>query len=62
MISDNAQKKATKKTCCFNSPCRKTKAFCGPIAKIREKLSKKPETKAAFKIHCLLEPTSLDLS
>ena len=62
IISDVAQKTAIGKTCCLSNPCRKTNAFCGPMAKIREKLSKKPETKAAFKIHCLLEPTFLDLS
>ena len=61
MISDNVQKSAIGRTCCLSNPGRKTKAFCGPIAKISEKLRKKPDRKAVFKTHFLLEPISPDL-
>ncbi len=61
IISDNVQKRAIGKTCCLSKPWRRTKAFCGPIAKISERLSKKPDRKAVFKTHFLLEPISPDL-
>ena len=62
IISDKVQKSAMGRTCCLSNPWRKTKAFCGPMAKISEKLSKKPDRKAVFKNHFLLEPISPDLS
>ena len=56
MISDNVQKSAIGRICCLSNPWRRTNAFCGPIAKISEKLRKKPDRKAVFKNHFLLEP------
>jgi hypothetical protein len=36
------QNRAIKKTCCLRTPCLKTKAFCAPIAIIRDSPRKKP--------------------
>ena len=44
--SDSAQNKATYKICCPRIPCLKTKAFCAPIATIRDIPRKKPVKKA----------------
>ena len=36
------QNSAIQKTCCLRIPCLKTKAFCAPIAIIRDSPRKKP--------------------
>ena len=48
--SDRAQNKATKNTCLPRMPCLKTKAFCAPIANIKDIPRKKPVKKAVITI------------
>ncbi|MFT6029009.1 MAG: hypothetical protein ACI8O8_000740 [Oleiphilaceae bacterium] len=43
MASEQAHIKHTKNTFCFFKPCFKTKAFCAPIASMRDSPSEKPE-------------------
>ena len=45
-VSAIEQNRAIKKTCCLRTPCLKTKAFCAPIAIIRDRPRKKPVNNA----------------
>ena len=45
-VSAIEQNRAIKKTCCLRTPCLKTKAFCAPIAIIRDSPRKKPVNNA----------------
>ena len=42
------QNRAIKKTCCLRTPCLKTKAFCAPIAIIKDSPRKKPVKNAVI--------------
>ncbi len=46
VASETAQKSASGKTCRFSRPCRRMKAFCAPMAMMREPPSRNPATTA----------------
>jgi len=48
--SETAQIRQTGSTCARISPCRSTKAFCAPIARIIENPSAKPATAACMSL------------
>ena len=48
--SEQEQIKQTKKTYCFLSPCSITKMFWAPIAKIKLRPVKKPNTRYSIKL------------
>ena len=47
--SEQEQIKQTKKTYCFLSPCSITKIFCAPMAKIKLRPVKNPNTRYSIK-------------